>query len=217
MLACDYDGTVADDGVIIPETIGALTRLKDAGWAMGLVTGRELADLLDVCKPIDVFDMVVAENGALIYVPSSKQVIELTRRPPSDFIRELSRRRIPFPAGEIIIATVDSYAEQLVSVIRDLGLQLEIIFNKGSAMVLPTGVNKATGLKAVASRMGLEMSQIVGVGDAENDQGFLEACGLSVAVANALDSIKTDANIVTRLPSGQGVVELINEHLINPS
>jgi hydroxymethylpyrimidine pyrophosphatase-like HAD family hydrolase len=217
MLASDYDATVANDGVILPDTLEALLKLKDSGWVMGLVTGRELADLLDVCKRIDIFDLIVAENGALIYLPKTRGVIELTSAPPGDFIIELSRRGIPFSAGDIIVATDAPYAPQVLSVIRDLGLELQIIFNKGSAMILPAGVNKATGLKVGVSRIGLKMSQVVGVGDAENDHAFLEACGLSVAVANALDSIKVNANIVTRLPSGQGVAELISEYLLNPA
>ena len=216
MLASDYDATVADDGVILPDTLKALIKLKDSDWVMGLVTGRELPDLLDVCERIDIFDLIVAENGALLYSPKTRDVVELTSPPPGDFIIELSRRGIPFSAGDVIVATDDTYAQQLLSVIRDLGLELQLIFNKGSVMVLPAGVNKATGLKVGVSRIGLKMSQVVGVGDAENDHAFLEACGLSVAVANALDSIKANAHIVTSMPRGQGVAELINKYLLNP-
>ena len=217
MLACDYDGTVADDGVILPDTLDALIKLKHAGWTMGLVTGREFADLLEVCDRLDIFDMVVAENGGLILFPNTGGVVELTSPPSADLMTELSRRQVPFSSGRVIVATGNAYAKQVESVIRELGLELEIIYNKGSAMILPAGVNKATGLEAGVGRMRLEMGEVVGVGDAENDQPFLDACGLSVAVANALDSVKANANIVTRLPSGQGVIELINEYLLNPS
>jgi hydroxymethylpyrimidine pyrophosphatase-like HAD family hydrolase len=217
MFACDYDGTVADDGLILPDTLAALTRIKDAGWTMGLVIGRELADLLQVCLKIDLFDLVVAENGALLYFPDGKNIVELAAAPPREFSAELSRRKIPFSAGNIIIATKESYAHQVASVIQDQELEFEIIFNKGSAMVLPSGVNKATGLQAGVDRIGLKMSQAIGVGDAENDHAFLDACGFSVAVANALDSIKADADMVTTLPSGQGVAELIDDYLLNPS
>jgi hydroxymethylpyrimidine pyrophosphatase-like HAD family hydrolase len=217
MLASDYDATVADDGMILPDTLKALIKLKDSRWVMGLVTGRELPDLLDVCDCLDIFDLIVAENGALLYSPKTRDVVELTSPPPGDFIIELSRRGIPFSAGDVIVATDDTYSPQVLSAIRDLGLDLQIIFNKGSAMVLPAGVNKATGLKVGVSRIGLKMSQVVGVGDAENDYTFLEACGLSVAVANALDSIKANADIVTSLPRGQGVAELIYEYLLNPA
>jgi hydroxymethylpyrimidine pyrophosphatase-like HAD family hydrolase len=217
MLACDYDRTLAEEGAIQPNTVEALVTLKNSGWLAGLVTGRELADLLTVCKQIDLFDLVVAENGALLYFPMDKRIIELAGRPPSEFLTELSRRRIPFSAGNIIVATDSTHAHALLSIIRDMGLELEIIFNRDSAMVLPTSVNKATGLLAGTGRIGLNMSQVVGVGDAENDHAFLQACGLSVAVANALDSIKTDADIVTTLPAGEGVIELINDYLLNPS
>src|SRR5262249_32717008 len=99
MLACDYDGTVADDGVILPDTLDALIKVKDAGWAVGLVTGRELADLLDICDRLDIFDIVVAENGAVIYLPKSGSVVDLSSAPPRDFMTELSRRGIPFSSG----------------------------------------------------------------------------------------------------------------------
>ena len=217
MFACDYDGTVADAGVILQDTLSGLLELKDAGWVLGLVTGRELADLLQTCHRIDIFNLVVAENGALLYFPGTSDVVELTSAPPREFVAELGRRKIPFSAGNIIIATGVSNADKVQSVIQELALELEIIFNKGSAMVLPAGVDKATGLEAGVRRIGLEMNRVIGVGDAENDQAFLQACGLSVAVANAIDSIKIEADVVTRKPSGQGVVEFINEYLLNPS
>ena len=217
LLACDYDRTVADDGLILPYTLDALLKLKKAGWSMGLVTGRELLDLLNVCHQIALFDLVVAENGALLYFPHTTEVVNLTAPPPGEFIAELARRAVPYTAGNIIVATNDAYARDVQSVIRDLHLDLDIIFNKGSAMVLPAGVDKATGLRAGVQRIGVEISQVVGVGDAENDHSFLAACGLYVAVANALDSIKSDADIVTSQPSGRGVVELINHYLLNPA
>ena len=45
-------------------------------------------------------------------------------------------------------------------------------------MVLPSGVNKATGLKKALKQMNLDAKNVVAVGDAENDLAFLAACGL---------------------------------------
>ena len=70
--------------------------------------------------------------------------------------------------------------------IRELGLELQVIFNKGAVMVLPAGVNKATGLAAALESLGLSPHNAVGVGDAENDHAFLALCECAVAVANAL-------------------------------
>ena len=80
-------------------------------------------------------------------------------------------------------------------------------------MVLPTGVDKASGLEAALEEMKLSWKSIVGIGDAENDLAFLRKCQYSVAVSNAIDSVKAEVDFTTRAPRGEGVVELINEIL----
>ena len=80
-------------------------------------------------------------------------------------------------------------------------------------MVLPSGVNKASGLAAALTALGVSPLQAVGIGDAENDHAFLKLCGCAVAVANALASVKQDADFVTAGSRGTGVQELIEEML----
>lgn len=80
-------------------------------------------------------------------------------------------------------------------------------------MALPVHVTKATGLSAALAELSLVPEDVVGIGDAENDQAFLRACGLSAAVANALPVVKEMADIVTRHPRGAGVAELIDRIL----
>jgi len=65
----------------------------------------------------------------------------------------------------------------------------------------------------VLEEMGQSWSAVVGVGDAENDLAFLSRCQHSVAVANALDSLKHEADFTTIGARGQGVIELIEEIL----
>ena len=76
-------------------------------------------------------------------------------------------------------------------------------------MVLPPGVNKATGLLAALDEMELSAHNVVGVGDAENDHAFLRACGCAAAVANALPMVKEAADIKLIRDHGAGVAELI--------
>jgi hydroxymethylpyrimidine pyrophosphatase-like HAD family hydrolase len=90
-----------------------------------------------------------------------------------------------------------------------------MIFNKGAVMILPTGLNKATGLREGLSRMGLSTRYTIGVGDAENDHAFLRICGCGVAVANALPALKSRADFVTARPHGEGITELIDQLLAN--
>ena len=98
----------------------------------------------------------------------------------------------------------------VLETIRELGLELQITFNKGAVMILPPGVNKATGLAAALAELGLSRHNVVGVGDAENDHAFLSVCGCAVAVANALPAVKDEADLVTAGARGDGVVELVD-------
>ena len=61
-LCCDYDGTLATEGRVFPETVSSLERLKASGRRMVLVTGRELEELQTVCGCLDLFEYVVAET-----------------------------------------------------------------------------------------------------------------------------------------------------------
>ena len=117
--------------------------------------------------------------------------------------------------GRVIVATVEPHEVSVLQTIKEMGLELEMIFNKGSVMILPTGVNKATGLREGLSRIGLSTRYTIGVGDAENDHAFLRICGCGIAVANALPALKQRADFVLERPHGEGVVELIEQLLAN--
>jgi HAD superfamily hydrolase (TIGR01484 family) len=213
-LATDYDGTIAHDGVVDPETITALEKLKAGQRKLILVTGRELDDLRRVMPRLDLFDRVVAENGALLYRPDSHEERCLGPAPPERFVQLLRAKKVdPLSVGRVIVATWEPNETLVLEAIHELGLELQIIFNKGAVMVLPAGVNKASGLAAALADMKLSPLNCVGVGDAENDNAFLAECGISVAVANALPALKQTATWTTRGARGAGVAELIEQML----
>jgi phosphoglycolate phosphatase (TIGR01487 family) len=210
-LAADYDGTLASQGTVAPETIEALRRLTTTGRKLILVTGRRIDDLMRVFPEVAIFDRVVAENGPLIYRPQSRETRVLSEPPPSAFIEELKRGGVqPLTVGQVFVATEQPNERVVRDVIGELGLDLQVILNKGSVMVLPASVDKATGLRAALEELGISPQDVVGIGDAENDEAFLAMCGLGVAVANALDSLKARADQITRGDNGAGVREVIH-------
>ena len=210
-LATDYDGTLAHNGVVDPATVEALERLKRSGRKLLLVTGRELPDLVAVCPRLDLFDRVVAENGALLFDPATKQERPLAPEPSPEFVARLRADGVaPLSVGRAIVATWEPHEAAALKAIRDLGLELQIVFNKGAVMILPPGVNKASGLRAALDDLGLSAHNVVAVGDAENDHAFMQAAGFSVAVANALPAVKAEADFVTAGARGAGVTELID-------
>jgi hydroxymethylpyrimidine pyrophosphatase-like HAD family hydrolase len=210
-LATDYDATLASDGAVDRDTVDALRRLAASGRKLILVTGRQLNDLSAAFPQVAVFDRVVAENGALIYRPDRDTTRALADPPPPRFVEELRRRGVhPLFVGRVVVATVEPNDRAVNDVIRELSLDLQVILNKGSVMVLPSSVDKTTGLAAALRELALSPDDIVGIGDAENDVAFLAMCGCGVAVANALDAVKERADHVTRAPNGAGVRELID-------
>jgi len=213
-LACDYDGTLAKDGVVSPQTIDALERVGASGRKLILITGRLLEDLQMAFPRLDLFTYVVAENGALLYNPADLTEKLLGEAPPRQFIQALQERGVtPLVTGRVIVASLHPHEKTIVDVIAKLGLELQVIFNKGAVMVLPTGVNKATGLIAALQELKLSAHNVVGIGDAENDLSFLSLCECSVAVANAIPSLKEQADYTTKAENGDGVIELIEQLL----
>ncbi len=212
-LATDFDGTLAHNGTVSETTLGALERWKRAGNKLILVTGRELNDLAAIFLELSWFDLAVMENGAVLFHPASGTTEPLAEPPPSGFVARLHERGLPLQLGQVIVATWEPHEKEVLDAIKDFGIECQVIFNKGAVMILPSGVNKATGLRAALQKLDLEPEDVAGIGDAENDHAFLDICGLSVAVANALPAIKDKVQLVTQGDHGDGVTELIERLL----
>ena len=216
VLVTDYDGTLAMGGRADESTLSALERLRLSGRRAILVTGRQLDDLLTVCPRVSLFDYVVAENGALLYEPRTRQQTLLGKPPPARFLRrlrELTGNSID--VGKVIVDTRVPHHTAVLQAIQEMGLELQIVFNEDSVMVLPTGVNKASGMDHALRKLGLSPHEAIGIGNAQNDHSFLECCECAVAVANALPAIRELAAFTTAGEAGQGVEEVIDELIAN--
>jgi len=160
---------------------------------------------------LDLFDLVVVENGALLYDPRTDTEELIADSASTALVERLRDKGVSsLSVGRSVIATWHPFEDAVISSIRELGLELQMTFNKDAIMVLPTGVNKASGLSAALLRLGICELNVVGVGDAENDHAFLAICGCAAAVNNAIDSIKARADICLSQDHGRGVCELID-------
>ena len=211
--ACDYDGTIADAGIVSPGTLTALQRLKDSGRKAILVTGRQLDDLLRVFPEHAIFDRVVADNGAVLYTPATRETKALGEAPPAAFLDALRLRGVPITAGQVIVATVEPYDVAVLDAIKEQGLELQVVYNKGSVMILPSGLNKSTGLAAALEQLCLSEHNTVAIGDGENDNALLAFCEIGVAVSDAIPALREHADLTTTLPASRGVEELIDRIL----
>ena len=214
IVALDYDGTIAHHGKVNDETIETLKQLKASKRKIILVTGRELDELKEIFPEHQLFDRIVAENGALIYNPATLEERLLGEKPPPSFINELKRKNIaPLSVGRVIVATWEPHHLAILEVIRHSGIERQVIFNKGAVMILPAGINKAKGLSSLLQELKFSPHNVAAIGDAENDAAMLQLAECAIAVQNALPGLKELADWVTPSDHGRGVAEMV-DHLL---
>lgn len=213
-LATDYDETLASEGRVDDATLASLERLKVSGRRAVLVTGRLLPDLQSVFARLDLFDRIVAENGAVLFDPATQELRMLSEPSPGSFLDALDARGVkPLSVGHVIVSTWRPHETAVLDTIRSMRLDLHVELNRDAVMVLPRGITKRSGLLAALDEMDLAARHVVGIGDAENDVAFLSVCGFAVSVQNALSALKHRSDWVTSAPRGRGVAEVIERML----
>jgi len=182
VVVLDYDGTIADDGVLHPDVRAAIAEIRARGLVVVLATGRILSDLQRVLGDLRVVDAVVAENGAVLAFPESGRSTALGAAPDS-FVAALCQRNVQVTVGECVVETDASAAPIVLELVRQMELPLVLAFNAGRLMVLPQGISKATGLNAALRALRLSEHNALAIGNAENDHAMLTACEVGVAVS----------------------------------
>jgi hydroxymethylpyrimidine pyrophosphatase-like HAD family hydrolase len=182
-IALDFDGTIAVNDVFDPGVRAAVGDVRRLGIYVLLVTGRRVPDLMRVAGDLSCFDVVVGENGAVLYFPANDRHVRLGRPPSAAVIGELRRRGIAFDVGDSVIEADANAAAKIVEVIRALEQPLVLAFNRSRLMVLPQAIAKSTGLRRALFALRVSIHNTIGVGDAENDHDLLDACEVGVAVA----------------------------------
>lgn len=209
VLALDYDGTIARDGVLDPDVRSAIAEVRAHGITVMLVTGRILDELRRVAGDLRFVDAVVAENGAVLAFPGRGQASVLAPAVPAALADEIVRRGVPITTGHSVIESEARFAPVILEAIRKLELPYVILFNRGRLMALPTGVNKASGFREALRTLRLSPHNAIAIGDAENDHDLLEVAELGVAVAWGSTALQARADEVLPGDGPQAVAEYI--------
>ena len=210
-VAIDYDGTLARDGIVHSATVSALEQLVASGRKFILVTGRTLRELLPLFPQADLCARIVAENGAVLYCPASRETRLLAEPVSLALVEALNLKKVtPLDTGDCIIATLRPHEISVMEAIRDLGLEHHVVFNRESVMVLPPGITKATGLKAALDELQLSPHNVVGIGDSENDHALLQISELAVAVGSAVPTLRDAADWTTEEGNGTGTATVLH-------
>ena len=213
VLACDLDGTLAEDGRVTTETWKMLRQAKLTGLAFILVTGRILDSFVAEGPYAELCEAIVAENGAVVYFPRRELVTMPFGRLTPPFLQRLEGLDVPLERGQAIVATRVPHDEAILRALREMGGGASVEYNRGAVMVLPPGATKGTGLHYALGELGYSPRNVVACGDAENDLSLFEMVELAVAVSNAPPDIQALADVVLPQANGAGVRALITDLL----
>lgn len=211
-VALDYDGTLTREYAPSEAVLAAVAQARESGLRVVLVTGRILDELRAVFPAVDKhFDGIVGENGCVLSVDGENRVLA----PPieEELQQAMLDHGIEFRRGEVLVATLVYFEDIIQQEIHRLGLECQIVHNRGELMVLPPGMSKGTGLARLLESMGISWHNTVAVGDAENDHALLSMCHVGVAVGNAVDGLKRHADRVLEQQDGEGVAAILQEIL----
>jgi len=208
VIALDYDGTIAEHDRVHPPVLDAVAALRRQRRKVLLCTGRRIEELRSVFPDVDRhFDAIVAENGGLIVMAS--ETIWSADPIAEELDQALIDAGVPFERGDVLIATYSSHAAAVRGAIEVLGLEAQLVYNRGALMVLPPGVSKGSGLLHAFGLLEVSRHSAIGIGDAENDHSLLQTCEVGVATGNAVPGLKAHADLCLEEPNGPGVAAFL--------
>jgi hydroxymethylpyrimidine pyrophosphatase-like HAD family hydrolase len=211
--ACDFDGTGASNGRLAPEIAAVLAAARARGYATLLVTGRVLEELRAADVDFGAFDAVVAENGAVVWLPAMDRNIQIGEPPPDGFLAELRSIRVPYHAGAVVVGTWDRHATEVLALVRRFGMASQLVFNREAMMVLPSGVDKAVGVRRALEELHRSARNMIAFGDAENDRPLLDTAEIGIAARGSVASIAAAADDRLSQPGAAGVAHYIQSIL----
>ncbi|AIQ54684.1 Cof-type HAD-IIB family hydrolase [Paenibacillus sp. FSL R7-0331] len=239
LLALDMDGTLLnDEQLITPKTVEWIKKAVDAGVHVCLSTGRAFRSAMPYAEQLGLKTPMITVNGSEIW----REPYELYRRSLMDpaLIHRLyeiaEEYGIWFWAysteqvynrnnwdGDIMgrewlkfgySTEDDDIRHKLLMQLQDLG-GLEITNSTPVNLEInPLGVNKAYGIGEVCRLLGIDMSQVVAVGDSLNDLAAIQAAGLGVAMGNAQETVQQEADAVVASNNEDGIAEVIEKYVL---
>lgn len=223
-VATDVDGTLTDRRRRINTTaVEAIRTLVDAGITVMLASGNTVCFMDSISKMIGTDGTIIGENGGVyrrgfsgpLQVVGDRQVcleaFEILRDYFAGKGVELEQYSAEYRFADVAFARNIDPAEAQ-AVIQVQGLDVRVLDTGFAIHLQPPGVSKGAAMRELAVEMGIPTSEILAIGDSENDIEMLEAAGVGVAVANATPATRMAADVVTSRPHGDGFVEAVKMH-----
>jgi len=238
LIALDLDGTLLDDEKrVTVETRKTIKRAVDSGITVMFSTGRGVQTAESIWQELELESPIVLLNGAEIWeAPGRLRNRTFLSRESIRFLHEMT---LSYGAGywgysvESLTGGSDWTVEmferdwmkfgikhdslEIVQEIRQRLVRLGTMQITGSSPlnveISPKGITKESGVREICEMLGIEMSEVMAVGDSDNDVTLLKAAGISVAMGNAEEHVKAIADVITSSNNEDGVARAIEQYV----
>ncbi|NHM32676.1 Cof-type HAD-IIB family hydrolase [Neobacillus terrae] len=238
LVALDMDGTLLNSSDEISEgNRRAIKEAQEKGIYVVLSTGRSILTSRQHAESLQLSSFLVTVNGSEIWDQNGELVERNSVK--SDLVQwmwELSQKHgTKFWATGVDKVWNDSMPEDIMAGewlkfgfniedvhVRELilkELQDKELFEISNSSpinieVNALGVNKARGLQTVCEKLGIGLEHVMAVGDSLNDMAMIKEAGLGVAMGNAQEAVKAEADFVTKTNDEDGVAFAIEKWVL---
>lgn len=239
LVALDMDGTLLNEEKIVSQqNREAIFAALDAGVTVMMSTGRGVQSATPYIEELGLQTPIVAVNGSEVW----KSPKELLKREllPVQWVKDMHKIAVELDTWFWAYAVQGIYNKdkwtdnpdvidwlkfgyytedegklrQIRQTLEGWGT-LEITNSHPCNLELnPKGISKASGVRAVCDMLGITMSEVIAMGDSLNDLSMIREAGLGVAMGNAQDGVKAEADIVTVTNDEHGVAKVIREYIL---
>ncbi len=199
---------------------GGFVQKNDTGEILEkkVLTSEQVEELITLAQTIDM-PLDLLSGGNVYTLPTSAQHLSLypeinpllTHIPTP--LADLDWQR---PYNKAVIGYEQQFLDQKMTEIPAVFKEMYEVIKSRAVLLefMPKGVTKAYGLSLLAKDLGLQPTEIMSIGDEENDLPMIEYAGIGVAMANAVDPVKAVANVITASNEEDGVAQVIEKYLL---
>lgn len=244
-LFLDVDGTTVIHGVDnLPSSrvTEAIHKCKDIGVSVCLATSRTLRVTHGIIEHLALKGFCVLSGGTQIYDPVKKKII-IEKTLPDGVIHKIlavakkykQECKVFDGENEIVVdpthppsKIMSAYFPQLefsiferihkeLSSIPSISLHRMPAWDKRFECldVMSKDASKLHGITEVANLLGIKTHEMIGVGDGYNDFPLLMACGLKIAMGNAVPELKAIADFIAPSVEDDGVATVIEKFILH--
>lgn len=243
-LFLDVDGTTVVHGIdSMPSArvVQAIHACEKKGVRVHFATSRPPRAVQKILSVLPLCGYCICSSGAQIYdVRNMKVIIE--RDVPSSIVRMITslateygvnvciydgEKEVVYAPGivpkkivgmyfpELLPEVLQQISKRLVGV-SGISLHRMDAWNKNFECldIVNDKASKLHGIMEVTNLLGIQAHEIIGIGDGYNDLPLLMACGLKIAMGNAVPELKAIADFVAPTVEEDGVAAIIEKFIL---